>query len=67
MNIIIRFSILGILFLGFSMGCTKDSTPYGGATFPEGGVVKTIYSVVTQSSELKIWLKVRGYSGYVSF
>ncbi|MCK9400952.1 MAG: C45 family autoproteolytic acyltransferase/hydrolase [Bacteroidales bacterium] len=36
--------------------------PDGGATFPEGGLVKTIYSVVAQPSELKIWLKVPGYS-----
>ncbi len=38
--------------------------PDGGATFPEGGLVKTIYSVVAQPSELKIWLKVREYSGW---
>lgn len=38
--------------------------PEGGATFPEEGVIKTIYSVVTQPSELKIWLKVREYSGW---
>ena len=38
--------------------------PDGGATFPEGDLIKTIYSVVTQPSELKIWLKVRGYSGW---
>lgn len=42
-----------------------DTTiPDGGATFPEGGEVKTIYSVVVQPSTLKIWLKVRGYSGW---
>lgn len=42
-----------------------DTTiPDGGATFPEGGLVKTIYSVVVQPSTLKIWLKVRGYSGW---
>lgn len=38
--------------------------PEGGATFPEEGVIKTIYSVVVQPSTLKIWLKVRGYSGW---
>jgi hypothetical protein len=38
--------------------------PQGGATFPEGGLVKTIYSVVVQPSQLKIWLKVREYSGW---
>jgi len=38
--------------------------PQGGATFPEGGPVKTIYSVVVQPSQLKIWLKVREYSGW---
>ena len=34
------------------------------ATFPEEGLISTIYSVVVQPSELKIWLKVRGYSGW---
>ncbi len=38
--------------------------PEGAATFPEGGFIKTIYSVVAQPSTLKIWLKVRGYSGW---
>ena len=38
--------------------------PHGGATFPEGGYIKTIYSVVAQPSTLKIWLKVREYSGW---
>ena len=38
--------------------------PQGGATFPEGGPVKTIYSVVVQPSQLKIWLKVREYSAW---
>jgi len=38
--------------------------PAGGATFPDEGLVKTIYSVVAKPSELKIWLKVRGYSGW---
>ena len=41
-----------------------QTIPGGGATFPEGGLVKTIYSVVAQPSELKIWLKVREYSGW---
>jgi len=42
-----------------------DTTlPDGGATFPEGGLIKTLYSVVAQPSERKIWLKVRGYSGW---
>ncbi len=41
-----------------------QTIPEGGATFPEGGLVKTIYSVVAQPSELKIWLKVREYSGW---
>ncbi|MBP8016513.1 hypothetical protein KAZ01_00750 [Candidatus Gracilibacteria bacterium] len=40
-----------------------DTTiPSGGATFPENGQIKTIYSVVAQPGELKMWLKVRGYS-----
>jgi len=38
--------------------------PEGAATFPEGGLVKTIYTVVVQPTELKIWLKVREYSGW---
>jgi len=38
--------------------------PEGAATFPEGGPGKTIYTVVIQPSELKIWLKVREYSGW---
>jgi len=38
--------------------------PHGGANFPEGGIVKTIYSVVAKPSELKIWLKVREHSGW---
>ncbi|MDP3462403.1 MAG: hypothetical protein Q8S18_06415 [Bacteroidales bacterium] len=38
--------------------------PSGGATFPEEGVIRTIYSVVVKPSELKIWLKVREYSGW---
>jgi hypothetical protein len=41
-----------------------QTIPGGGATFPEGGQIKTIYSVVAQPSELKIWLKVRGYFGW---
>jgi len=41
-----------------------QTIPEGGATFPEGGLIKTIYSVVAQPSELKIWLKVREYSGW---
>ena len=36
----------------------------GGATFPEEGEIRTIYSVVVKPSELKIWLKVREYSGW---
>jgi hypothetical protein len=36
----------------------------GGATFPEDGEAKTIYSVVAQPGQLKIWLKIRGLSGW---
>jgi len=39
-----------------------QTIPDGGATFPEGGLIKTIYSVVAQPADLKIWLKVREYS-----
>jgi len=38
--------------------------PNGGATFPESGFIKTIYSVVAKPSELKIWLKVHEYSDW---
>ena len=38
--------------------------PGGGATFPESGFIKTIYSVVAKPAELKIWLKVREYSDW---
>jgi len=38
--------------------------PSEGATFPEEGIIRTIYSVVVKPSELKIWLKVREYSGW---
>ncbi|MBE0646190.1 MAG: hypothetical protein IH596_00230 [Bacteroidales bacterium] len=54
----------GSISPGKMMEIFDVTIPDGGATFPEGGVVKTIYSVVTQPSELKIWLKVRGYSGW---
>ena len=40
------------------------SIPNGGATFPETGIIKTIYSVVVKPAELKMWLKVREYSGW---
>lgn len=40
------------------------SIPNGGATFPETGIIKTIYSVVVKPADLKIWLKVREYSGW---
>ncbi|MCX5797588.1 MAG: C45 family autoproteolytic acyltransferase/hydrolase [Elusimicrobia bacterium] len=36
--------------------------PQGGATFPDDGVVRSIYQVVAVPAELKMWLKVRGYS-----
>jgi hypothetical protein len=36
--------------------------PSGGATFPEEGDIRTIYSVVVKPSELKIWLKVGEYT-----
>ena len=38
--------------------------PDGGATFQEGGQIKTIYSIVVQPAQQKIWLKVRQYSGW---
>lgn len=43
-----------------------DTTiPAGGATFPgREGEPRTIYSVVAQPGQLKIWLKIRGYSGW---
>lgn len=36
--------------------------PSEGATFPEEGIFRTIYSVVVKPDELKMWLKVREYS-----
>ncbi len=40
-----------------------DTTiPSWWATFPENWQIKTIYSVVAQPGELKMWLKVRWYS-----
>jgi len=41
-----------------------QTLPLDGATFPESGLIKTIYSVVVRPSELKIWFKVREYSGW---
>ncbi len=38
--------------------------PDGGATFANGSLISTIYSVVVKPSELKMWLKVRGISGW---
>jgi len=38
--------------------------PDGGATFPDDGLISTIYSVVVKPADLKIWLKVRGVSGW---
>ncbi len=38
--------------------------PSAGATFPEEGDIRTIYSVVVQPDELKMWLNVREYSGW---
>jgi hypothetical protein len=40
-----------------------DATiPEGGATFPDNGIVRTIYQVVAVPAEMKMWLKARGYS-----
>lgn len=36
----------------------------GGATFPDEGNLRTVYSVVAQPSANKIWLKYRTYSGW---
>ena len=52
----------GIISPQKMMEIFDQTIPDGGATFPEGGLIKTIYSVVVQPSELKIWLKVREYS-----
>jgi hypothetical protein len=38
--------------------------PSAGATFPEEGIFRTIYSVVVKPDELKMWLNVREYSGW---
>lgn len=40
-----------------------DTTiPNGGPTFPETGSLRTIYQVVVSPGELKVWLKLRGFS-----
>lgn len=36
----------------------------GGATFPDEGALRTVYSVVAQPSSNKIWLKYHTYSGW---
>lgn len=42
-----------------------DTTiPQGGATYPGGPEGRTIYSVVAHPGQLKIWLKVREFSGW---
>jgi hypothetical protein len=38
--------------------------PDGGASFPEEGNIRTIYSSVVKPDELKLWLKVREYSDW---
>ncbi len=38
--------------------------PNSWASFPEDWQIKTIYSIVVQPSELKIWLKVNKYSAW---
>lgn len=38
--------------------------PNRGATFPEGSLIHTIYSVVKQPSTLIIWLKAPGYANW---
>jgi len=40
-----------------------DTTiPKGGATFPDEGIVRTIYQVVAVPAETRMWLKTPGYS-----
>lgn len=42
-----------------------DTTiPQGGATYPGGPGVRTIYSVVAQPGQLKLWLKIREFSDW---
>jgi hypothetical protein len=38
--------------------------PQGGATYPGGPEGRTIYSVVAQPGQLKVWLKIRGLSDW---
>ncbi|MBN1198136.1 MAG: hypothetical protein JXA23_02205 [Bacteroidales bacterium] len=54
----------GLITPQIMMDIFDKTIPEGGATFPDEGLISTIYSVVVQPSELKIWLKVRGYSGW---
>ena len=40
-----------------------DTTiPEGGGTFPDDGIIGTIYQVVAVPAQTKMWLKARGYS-----
>ncbi len=42
-----------------------DTTiPNNGATFPDEGLLRTIYQVVAVPAQLKIWVKARGYSDW---
>lgn len=42
-----------------------DTTiPEGGATFPDKGVIGTIYQVVAVPAQLKMWIKAREYSDW---
>src|SRR3989339_594104 len=42
-----------------------DTTiPNNGATFPDDGLLRTVYQVVAVPTQQKIWLKARGYSDW---
>ena len=42
-----------------------DTTiPNNGATFPDDGLLRTVYQVVAVPAQLKIWLKARSYSDW---
>lgn len=42
-----------------------DTTiPDGGASFPDSSPFETYYQIVTVPSELTLWLKAPGYSGW---
>lgn len=46
------------------MNIFDTTIPNNGATFPDEGLLRTLYQVVAVPAQLKIWLKARGYSDW---